>query len=212
MRIGLFGLPGSGKGTQAERIGRHFAIPHISTGDMFREMETGHSRLAETIKAVLASGKLVSDELVTELTFDRLSRDDCKRGFLLDGYPRTLPQAVALQGSGFALDMLININVDRQEIIRRLSSRRVCPKCKSAYSTGSLAGDEPKCPNDGTPLVQRADDTVEAIGTRLLVFEKNYVPVANFFESKGLLHNLDGNGTEDLVFNRLIALINDVCA
>lgn len=212
MRIGLFGLPGAGKGTQAERIAKRFCVPHISTGDMFRELQSGTSKLAQDIRAVLSSGELVSDEMVTELTFERLGRKDCQQGFVLDGYPRTLPQAETLQKSMFALRALICINVERPEIIKRLSGRRVCEQCKRVFSVDFLAENGTKCPHDGSALVQRADDTIEAIATRLAVFEKNFAPVVKFFESRGLLQAVDGNGSADEVFARLIKVIGDVCA
>lgn len=211
MRIGLFGLPGAGKGTQAEQLSRRFSIPHVSTGDMFRELQAGETALAHEIKAILASGQLVSDEMVTKLTFERLGRDDCAQGFLLDGYPRTLEQAQALQGSVFALNALICVDVTREEIIRRLSSRRVCGTCKSVYSVNALPrGEESVCPKDGSKLIQRADDKVDAVTTRLEVFEKNYLPVIRFFDDLGLLHHVDGDGPADEVFGRLIKLINEL--
>lgn len=207
MRIGLFGLPGAGKGTQAERISKHWAIPHVSTGEMFRELQTGTSELAQEIRAILASGQLVSDEMVTKLAFDRLKRADCQRGFVLDGYPRTLPQAEALQQSPFALDGLICIEVDRSEIIDRLSGRRVCERCNAVFGSESLVNREATCPHDGSVLVQRADDAPEAVKTRLGVFEKNFSPVVRFYEAMGRLFPVDGNGSVDAVSERLCSLI-----
>ncbi len=208
MRIGLFGLPGAGKGTQAERLSKRFQIPHISTGDMFRELQNGGTPLALEIKAILASGQLVSDQMVTQLTFARLERSDCDAGFILDGYPRTLDQAQALQNSAFKLHALICVDVKREEIIRRLSGRRVCESCKTVFAVTSLKkGSEGICPLDGSRLVQRADDSVEAITTRLEVFEKNYLPVIRFFDDVGLLHHVDGDGPADEVFERLNKLI-----
>lgn len=198
MRIGLFGLPGAGKGTQSGRLAKHFRIPHISTGDMFRELQSSSSEIAREIQAILASGQLVPDHLVTEMTFERLAESDCQVGFILDGYPRTLRQAEALQGSPFALNALICVDVLRDEIIRRLSGRRVCPQCKSIFAFEELQGN--LCPRDGALLVQRPDDSIEAINTRLTVFENNFLPVMNFFEEKGLLYRVDGNGSADMVF------------
>jgi adenylate kinase len=211
VRIGLFGLPGAGKGTQAERLSKHYSLPHISTGDMFRELQTGESALAREIRTILASGQLVSDEMVTKLTFDRLERADCQRGFILDGYPRTLEQALALQNSVHRLRALICVDVKREEIIRRLSGRRVCENCKSVFAVSSLPkGEEHVCPLDGARLVQRADDRVEAITTRLEVFEKNYLPVIRFFDDRGLLHHVDGDGPADEVFERLNKLFGEL--
>lgn len=211
MRIGLFGLPGAGKGTQAGRIAKHFSIPHIGTGDIFREMQKGESKIALELRAILSSGQLVPDEMVTRITFERLGNDDCRSGFLLDGYPRTLAQAQALDNSKFALQVLLSIDVEKSEIVRRLSERRVCKSCNSVYSAGSF--DSPLCPKDGELLLQREDDKAEAVSTRLMVFEKNQMPVVSFFESKGILHHIDGNGSEDEVFARTLRVIEkSVCS
>lgn len=211
VRIGLFGLPGAGKGTQAEKLGKRLGVPHISTGDMFRELQSGGSALAIEIREILASGKLVSDEMVTKLTFERLEREDCRQGFILDGYPRTLSQAQALQSSGFAVNALICVDVKRDEIIRRLSGRRVCEHCKSVFAVNALPrGEGEICPHDGHRLTQRADDSVDAITTRLEVFEKNYLPVIRFFDDLGLLHHVDGDGPTEEVFERLNKLITEL--
>lgn len=212
MRIGLFGLPGAGKGTQAARLATTCAIPHVSTGDMFRDLQNGTSKLAQEISRILASGELVSDEMVTELAFERLKKDDCKRGFILDGYPRTLSQAEALQQSPYSLDGLICIDVDREEVIRRLSDRRVCTRCKSVYSASDLPQKEGAvCPKDGESLVQRADDTVDAVTNRLVVYERNFLPVVNFFQARNRLFRVNGNGTADEVFDRLKKLVGTIC-
>lgn len=212
MFIGLFGFPGAGKGTQAERMAKHWSIPHISTGDMFREIQKGQSELAGEIRAILAAGRLVSDDMVTRLTFERLAQPDCKPGFILDGYPRTRVQAEDLQNSPFALTMLISVDVDRQEIIRRLSERRVCPTCRSVFSLSALpAGENTICPHDATALVERPDDSVDAITTRLSIFEQNFRPVMEFFAAKKLLHHVNGMGDADVVFSRLVELVNQIC-
>ncbi len=136
VRLGLFGLPGAGKGTQAQRIAQRWSIPHISTGDMFRELQKGNTALAKEIREILARGELVSDEMVTRLAFERLSQQDCAKGFILDGYPRTLNQARALEASAFSLNFLLVIDVARAEIVRRLSARRVCESCHAIYNVG----------------------------------------------------------------------------
>lgn len=202
-------MPGAGKGTQAARIARHYAIPHIGTGDIFRGLQQGESKLALELRAILSSGQLVPDEMVTKIAFDRLQHEDCRSGFLLDGYPRTLSQAQALDNSQFKLQILLSIDVEKAEIIRRLSGRRVCKSCNSVYSASQ---ENSVCPKDGRELVQRDDDKAEAVKTRLLVFEKNQMPVVSFFESKGILHHIDGNGSEDEVFARALRVIEKVCA
>lgn len=207
MRLGLFGLPGAGKGTQAARMAAHWSIPHISTGDMFREIQKGDSPFAKEIRGILAQGALVPDEMVTKLAFDRLAEKDCEDGFILDGFPRTLSQAKALQGSRFALDALLSIDVERSEIIKRLSSRRVCEHCQSVFS-----GDTAKtaCPKDGHPLAQRADDRPEAVAKRLDIFKENFSPVMNFYQGEGRLHTVNGGGSPDVVFERIVALIEEI--
>lgn len=208
MRIGLFGLPGAGKGTQAALMAKRWALPHISTGDMFRDLEKGCSPLAKEIRGILASGALVSDELVTNLVCERLSQNDCRNGFILDGYPRTLAQAKALQSSQFALDCLMAIDISHQEIIKRLSGRRVCERCKSVYGSYEIESlNDLKCPKDGGSLIQRADDLPDAIATRLKVFEKNFEPVLDFYRELGLLRHVDGFGPLDLVFERISDLL-----
>lgn len=208
MRIGLFGLPGAGKGTQAVLLSKHWQLPHVSTGDMFRDLQTGTTALAQEIAAILAQGQLVPDELVTKLAFERLGREDARQGFFLDGFPRTLSQAQALQGSPFSLNALVCLDVAREEIIRRLSGRRVCERCKSVYSQHDVEGPKVICPNDGSRLVQRPDDRVETVMTRLQVFEQNYVPVIRFYDDLGLLYHVDGDGPADLVFKRLNDLVS----
>lgn len=209
MFIGLFGLPGAGKGTQAVRLASHLGIPHISTGDMFRDMQQGDGPLAREIKAILASGQLVPDEMVTKLAFERLSQSDCHQGFILDGFPRTKPQAEALQSSPYALNLLISLDVDPEEIIKRLSERRVCSLCGSIFALSSL-GNSNVCPKDGARVTQRADDSKEAITTRLAIFEKNLQPVMDFFAQRGLVCHVNGMGEADIVFSRLVAAVCNV--
>jgi len=208
VRLGLFGLPGAGKGTQAERIAKALLIPHISTGDMFREMQKGSSALAHRIRDTLAKGELVSDEMVTSIALERLGRPDCKNGFILDGYPRTLNQAKTLESSAFSLDTLLVIDVARSEILRRLSGRRVCEYCKSVFGEQDYQAEV--CPNDGHPLRQRADDMPEAVSIRLELFERNFLPVLEFYEKLGRLRHVDGLGSTEVVFNRISRVIDEV--
>lgn len=211
MRLGLFGLPGAGKGTQAERMAKRWSIPHISTGDMFRDLQRGETDLAKEIREILASGALVPDDLVTELAFERLGQQDCKDGFILDGFPRTINQAKALQAGTFSLDGLISLDVERSEIVKRLSQRRVCEHCKSVFGNDELGGrNTVKCPRDGYSLVQRADDMPDAVATRLDVFQRNFSPVMEFYGALGRLHHINGNGSADMVFERISKLINEI--
>ncbi len=203
VKLSLFGVPGAGKGTQAELLTNHLSIPHISTGAMFRALQDGHSELAGKIKNILASGELVPDSLVTEMTFERLDQDDCRNGFLLDGFPRTLPQAETLQKSRHAVDFLVEIKVDRAEIVRRLAGRRVCQVCGSVYHTDSFKG-AIECKLGHGPLLQRADDMPRAIETRLDIFESNVAPVLGFYKKMGLLRSVQGEGEPQVVFERIL--------
>ena len=207
VKLSLFGVPGAGKGTQAELLTSQLSIPHISTGDMFRGLQHGQTPLAVKIKTILASGELVPDSLVTEMTLERLQKEDCQQGFLLDGFPRTLPQAVALQASQHAVDFLIEITVDRNEVIRRLSGRRVCGVCGTIFHIDTLVG-EPVCTLGHGPLSQRADDMPQAISKRLDVYEANVAPVLNFFKEKGILRSINGEGDPKVVFQRILDSID----
>lgn len=207
LKLSLFGVPGAGKGTQAELLTSCLSIPHISTGDMFRALQKGESPLAIKIRNILASGELVPDSVVTEIALERLGEDDCLGGFLLDGFPRTLPQAVALQGSPHAVDLLIEITVERNEVIRRLSGRRVCGVCGTIFHVDTLAGDL-VCSFGHGPLSQRADDMPEAIGKRLDIYEANVAPVLNFYKEKGMLRSINGEGDPKVVFQRILDSID----
>ena len=211
MRLGLFGLPGAGKGTQAQKIAQKWVIPHISTGDIFRELQKGNTTLAKEIRGILARGELVSDDMVTKIAFDRLANEDCKRGFVLDGFPRTLNQARALEASPFSLDVLLVIDVAKAEIVKRLSSRRVCGHCHSVYSGEDgqdLIGN--LCPKDGHILIQRPDDMPEAVAIRLELFERNFSPIMDFYQSLGRLCRIDGQGPVDTVFERIRKVIGQL--
>jgi len=204
LKLGLFGPPGAGKGTQAERLASYIGCPHISTGDMFRALQTGTSELAKNIQEVIGAGRLVPDELVTEMTLERLSQPDAASGFILDGFPRTLVQAVALQGSGQALDAIIEIRVGREEIIQRLGGRRVCEKCQAVFHVRDLPAGSNTCKLCRAQLVQREDDRPEAVAIRLDIFESNFSPLIKFFKDRGLLLSIDGCGDPDEVFRRLL--------
>ncbi|USN50908.1 MAG: nucleoside monophosphate kinase [Myxococcales bacterium] len=206
IKLSLFGVPGAGKGTQAELLTSFLSVPHISTGDMFRALQTGQSDLSKKIKAILDSGELVSDELVTEMTFARLGQSDCEDGFLLDGFPRTLSQAKSLQESAFAIDFLIEIKVERDEIVRRLSGRRVCPVCKATYHIDFLNSDL-VCTAGHGKLFQREDDRSAAIEKRLNLFESNLAPVLGFYQEIGRFRSVEGAGQPKEVFQRILGAL-----
>ncbi len=192
MKIILLGAPGSGKGTLAKKISRDFDIPQISTGDLFRAIVKEDSPLAHKVKDIMASGGLVPDEVTVELVKDRLSKSDCKKGFILDGFPRTVAQAEALETIS-KIDTVILVELANEIIIERLSSRRTCPNCSEIYSTED--NPEEVCKKCNTPLIQRDDDKPETIKHRLEVYETNTSPLINFYSDR--LFKVSSAGSPD---------------
>jgi adenylate kinase len=182
MRLILLGPPGAGKGTQAALIRDHFRIPQISTGDMLRAAVKAGTSLGAAAKKVMDAGQLVSDEIIVGLVNERLKHVDCRNGYLFDGFPRTIPQAEAMRASNVALDFVLEIDVDHEEIIRRLSGRRVHPASGRNYH---LSFNPPKVPGKddvtGDPLVQREDDKEETVRKRLEVYEKQTRPLVDYY-------------------------------
>jgi adenylate kinase len=192
----LLGAPGAGKGTHAKRLSSVLGIPHISTGDIFREEMEKNSDLGGEVRRYVESGELVPDEVVNMIVKRRLSQDDCKKGFILDGYPRTLPQAMALEEIvkelSLPLKKVINLIVSEEEIIRRLSGRRICRNCGAIFHIINMPPQkEGICDYCGGELYQRDDDTPEAIRHRLAVYHKQTEPLIRFYEEKGLLVNVN---------------------
>lgn len=198
MRLVILGPPGAGKGTQATSIVEEFGITHISTGDIFRENIKNNTPLGAKAKSYMDKGLLVPDELVNEIVVDRIARDDVQNGFLLDGFPRTVNQAVALDAAlenmGTKLDRVINIIVDRDLLIERACGRRVCPKCGTTYH---VSNNPPKvagiCDLDGATLIQREDDVEETVKTRIGVYEEQTSPLIDYYKAQGLLLDIDGS-------------------
>ncbi len=202
MRLVLVGPPGSGKGTQSEWMKKDLGIPQLSTGDMLRDAVARGTELGKRVKDYLESGRLVPDEVILDLMRERLEEPDAQKGFILDGFPRTVGQAEGLEqmleAKGLSLDRVIEIRVGDDEIVRRLTSRRVCPKCKAVYN---LHYKPPKkegvCDVCGTELIQRDDDKEETIRQRLEVYRKQTAPLIDFYEKRGLLLVVDGNKGSD---------------
>jgi adenylate kinase len=199
----FLGPPGAGKGTQARELARTLGIPHISTGDMFRENVEKGTALGLAAKSILDAGDLVGDELVNSMVRERLSQPDCAAGFLLDGYPRTVPQAAALKEmlrqKGWSGPVVVNMNVSYNTVVRRLSGRRVCPVCNRTYNLHSQPpAKDCVCDDDGTPLQQRSDDREEAIRERLAAYEALTAPLVNFYRTDGQVFeiNADQNPAE----------------
>ncbi|MBQ4818194.1 adenylate kinase [Bacillus pumilus] len=197
MNLVLMGLPGAGKGTQAERIVDDYGIPHISTGDMFRAAMKEETQLGLEAKSFIDKGELVPDEVTIGIVRERLGKNDCEQGFLLDGFPRTVAQAEALEDIlkdlGRTIDYVINIKVDKDALMERLTGRRICKNCGATYH---LVFNPPAkgnvCDKCGGELYQRADDNAETVSTRLEVNLKQTEPLLNFYSEKGYLANIDG--------------------
>lgn len=212
MRVILLGPPGAGKGTQAKEASDALGIPHVSSGDIFRgEMSSGNE-LGEKLKTFVNAGKLVPDDLTTEIVVNRLGREDCSEGFLLDGFPRTLPQATSLdremEDKGQAIDHVVCLDLAAEKIMERMSGRRVCPECGASYHVVTL---KPKvdgvCDRCGAKLVQREDDKPETVKDRLEVYEKSTAPLVDYYEAKGVLRRVDADGSPEEVRSRVLAAL-----
>jgi len=198
MNIILMGLPGAGKGTQASEIIKKYPIPHISTGDMFRAAIKNNTELGQKAKSFMDNGELVPDEVTIGIVRERLLEEDAKRGFLLDGFPRTVEQAVALNDilaeADRKIEAVVNIDVQEEELMNRLTGRRICETCGTTYH---LVFNPPKvegiCDIDGGKLYQRADDNPETVRNRLDVNIKQTKPLVDFYTAQGVLFNIDGS-------------------
>lgn len=204
MRLVLLGPPGAGKGTQAAKLTECFGIVQISTGDIFRWNIKNETELGVKVKEFLAEGKLVPDELTIDLVWDRLDKDDCGEGYLLDGFPRTIKQAEALSDGlkerDQELNAVINFNVPEEVLIRRLAGRRVCPECGASYHVDThppkVAG---VCDRCGTALIQRDDDKESVVRGRLEVYRSSTAPLIDYYRERGLLVDVDGTKPVDEV-------------
>lgn len=214
MKIVLLGPPGAGKGTQAKSISNRYSIPHISTGDIFRKNISENTPLGIEAKKYIDKGQLVPDEVTINMVKDRLQEDDCKSGFLLDGFPRTVIQAEALQEflseRDENLDTALLIEVPTEFILERMTGRRVCPSCGASYHikyNPPIHGD--KCDVCGSDIIQRKDDSEETVSERLDVYKKQTQPLIDFYKEKNLLSVVDGTKAINEVFEGICALLGD---
>jgi len=185
MRIILLGAPGAGKGTQAQFISEKFAIPQISTGDMLRAAVKAKTELGQKVESVMASGGLVTDDIIIALVEERIAADDCRNGFLFDGFPRTIPQAQALVDADISIDVVLEIDVDDEEIVKRLSGRRVHPDSGRIYHIDfNPPKAEGRDDETGAPLVQRDDDKEETVRKRLAVYHEQTEPLVGFYKQQ----------------------------
>ena len=198
MKIILMGPPGAGKGTQAEKLVELYQIPHVSTGDMFRKAQKDGTELGLKAKEYMEQGQLVPDEVTVGIVRERLAEADCKDGFLLDGFPRTVQQADALDGIlkdlGMVLDRVINIEVDKAFLVDRLTGRRVCRTCGATFHVVNKAPKvEGVCDKCGGELYQRNDDKIETVSNRLDVYAAQTAPLIEYYQSKGIMSSIDGS-------------------
>jgi adenylate kinase len=203
----LYGAPGSGKGTQANMLRTKFGIPHIATGDMLRAEIQAGTALGRKAQPILAAGQYVSDDIMIGIIRNRLRRPDCEPGFNIDGFPRTVPQANALDTLMVELrkrfDRVIYLKVEIDELLRRLSGRLVCPRCQRTFPPGTTA-----CTVDGSELVQREDDKPEAVRPRIEIYLEKTVPVLDHYRAAGLVSEIDGRGTIDEISSHVLAAVN----
>jgi len=211
-RIVVLGKQGAGKGTQAVRLSRHYVVPHVATGDIFRAAVRSGSELGKKAREYLDAGDLVPDEIVIGMVRERLTRDDTThRGFILDGFPRTVPQADALMEliAPRVLDVVINLEIDTAQVLGRLASRRVCCDCGTNYSVVDNPARVPGiCDVCGGDVVQRDDDTEFAIRRRLELYERETAPLIDWFKKRNLLATIKGTGSPDEVTERLVAEVD----
>lgn len=215
MNLILIGLPGAGKGTQAEKINETYNIPHISTGDMFRSAIKEGTSLGKTAKSYMDKGELVPDEVTIGIVEERLGKDDCRRGFLLDGFPRTIAQAEALEtllaNMAEKIDAAVHVDVPKDKLIERLTGRRVCPTCGATYHVlYHPPKEEGICDREGSELIQRDDDRKETVENRLAVNIEQTEVLLKFYEERNLLVTVNGDQEIDEVFQDIQTKLNEI--
>lgn len=212
MKIIMLGAPGAGKGTQAKQIAAKYEIPHISTGDIFRANIKDGTALGMEAKSYMDKGQLVPDELTVKILLDRVSKDDCKNGYVLDGFPRTIPQADVLDKAVSELndkiDYAINVDVKDDNIIRRMSGRRACLNCGATYHIVNVPPKkEGICDTCGSELVIRDDDKEETVKARLLAYHEQTQPLIDYYNNKGILKEVDGTKDMNDVFADIVNIL-----
>ena len=214
MKIIMLGAPGAGKGTQAKQIAAKYEIPHISTGDIFRANIKNGTELGKKAKEYMDQGMLVPDELTCDLVMDRIAQDDCERGFVLDGFPRTIPQAEALTNAlnkiGQSMDYAIDVDVPDENIVNRMSGRRACLNCGATYHiVFNPTKTEGVCDACGNETVLRDDDKPETVQKRLTVYHDQTQPLIDYYKSQNILKTVDGTKPMDEVFSDIVAILGE---
>ena len=213
MKIIMLGAPGAGKGTQAKMIAEKYGIPHISTGDIFRSNIKDGTELGMEAKKYMDQGLLVPDELTVKILLDRVARADCRNGYVLDGFPRTIPQAEvldqALEKIGDQIDFAINVSVPDENIVKRMSGRRACVGCGATYHIEHIPPKkEGICDTCGMELILREDDKPETVQNRLSVYHSQTQPLIDFYQKKGILQTVDGTVDMKAVFDAIVAILS----
>lgn len=213
MKIIMLGAPGAGKGTQAKMLAKRYDIPHISTGDIFRANIKNNTELGKKAKSYMDAGALVPDELVVDLVVDRIKNQDCMNGFILDGFPRTIPQAealdYALNNQNEKIDYAINVDVPDENIIKRMSGRRACVGCGATYHIVNIPPKkEGICDSCGEKLILREDDKPETVQKRLDVYHEQTQPLIDYYDKKGSLLTVDGTLDMDVVFEQITKVLD----
>ena len=214
MRIIMLGAPGAGKGTQAKKIAEKYGIPHISTGDIFRANIKNGTELGKKAKTYMDQGLLVPDELTCDLVVDRIQQPDAKNGYVLDGFPRTIPQAEVLDKAlaelGESIDYAIDVDVPDENIVKRMSGRRACVSCGATYHVVHVPPKkEGICDRCGSELILRDDDKPETVKNRLDVYHKQTQPLIDFYTKKGVLKTVDGTVDMQDVFKAIVAILGE---
>ena len=214
MKLIMLGAPGAGKGTQAARVAAELKVPHISTGDIFRANIKNGTELGKKAKAYMDAGNLVPDELTVDLVIDRVAQDDCKEGYILDGFPRTIPQAEVftqqLAKNGDKIDYAIDVEVPDENIITRMGGRRSCPNCGATYHIQYIPPKkEGICDSCGEALVLRNDDKPETVKNRLNVYHESTQPLIDFYKEQDVLREVDGTQDMKDVFDAIVAILEN---
>ncbi len=212
MKIVMLGAPGAGKGTQAKRIAEKYGIPHVSTGDIFRANIKNGTELGKEAKSYMDVGKLVPDDLTVRILLDRVSQPDCEKGYVLDGFPRTIPQAEVLdrelKKAGEKIDFAVDVEVPDEDIIGRMGGRRGCPKCGASYHLKYIPPKkEGLCDVCGTELVLRDDDKPETVKKRLDVYHEQTQPLIEYYSAQGVLKEVDGTVDPEDVFSAIVDIL-----
>ena len=211
MNLIFLGPPGAGKGTQARRLSEKLHIPQISTGDLLRAAKQQQTKLGLEAEKYMSAGQLVPDALVIAMIRERLEAQDCKNGFILDGFPRTIPQAEALQSTlkdvGAVMDRVLDLKVDSEEVVKRLSGRRQCASCKENYHLSFKPSKNGACDHCGAQLIQRDDDKESVIRKRLEVYQKQTEPLIGYYQDKGLLKVIEGRASIDIIFENILKAV-----